>query len=108
MSEQPKARTGNAADPEQVKKAAQADKRDRQRQVEDMRSVLNTVQGRRVVWRYLCECKVFETSFHPSGSQTYFNEGMRNIGLQLLADINESSPEAYQVMLKESKEIPNA
>lgn len=106
MSEQPpKARVGNAADVQQVRKAAQTDKRERVKQLEDVRQILATQVGRRFVWRYLQECGVFQSSFHPSGSQLYYNEGMRNVGLMLMADINESSPDAYQTMLKESKEI---
>jgi hypothetical protein len=92
----------NAADESQVKGAEGKGKRKREQELEDIRSVLATRQGRRFFWRTLIMCHVFETSF-TGNSQTFFNEGERNIGLKLFADLNESDPEAYLKMLRESK-----
>lgn len=93
----------NAADPEQVQKAKEKSESFNDRRLNDVREVLNTVRGRRFFWRYLEICGVFKTS-NADASQIFFNEGMRNIGLQLLADVNEASPEAYLLMLRESQE----
>lgn len=92
----------NAADKNQVKEAEGKVKRTRERELNDVRMVLSTLQGRRFVWRYLSECGVFRTSF-TGNSQTFFNEGERNIGLKILADVNEAAPEAYLTMMNESK-----
>lgn len=94
----------NAADEEQVKKAESKLKRVRERELADIHQILQSQYGRRFYWRYLTECKVFETSFSHSGSITAFNEGVRNVGLKLLTDLNEASPDSYLTMLKESKE----
>ena len=96
----------NAADEKQVKKASEKDKRKSERESADFKWVLSTRQGRRVVLKYLEECGVFKLSAEHSGSWTYFNEGKRNIGLKLMADITASDPEAYLLMLKE-KELEN-
>lgn len=93
----------NAADKDQVKSAKQKEKFSRDRDLKDMKDVLSSVPGRRVVWRYLSECGVFQQSARDSGSWTYFNEGKRSVGLMLLADINEADPESYLKMLNESK-----
>lgn len=90
----------NAADEAQVKERKSKAKFKRSEELRDVREVLQTPCGRRFIWRYLVDCGVFRTSF-TGNSHTYFNEGMRNVGLKLLADINEAAPEAYLQMIKE-------
>ena len=92
----------NAADREQVKDAARKAKWTREDELADVRAILATKEGRRFVWRYLTECSVFKTSF-TGNSQTFFNEGERNVGLKLMADVNDADPEAYIAMLREAK-----
>lgn len=79
----------------------------REQELQDFSMLLATRPGRRFVWRLLSLTGVFRTSFDNSGSVTAFNEGQRNIGLRLLADVNEAGPEHYVVMLRESKEASN-
>lgn len=92
----------NAADETQVKEAAAKEKRGRERDLEDLRFLLSTIQGRRFVWRQLSECGVFKSSF-TGNSTTFFNEGRRDVGLKLMADVMESKPEAYLQMAQEAK-----
>lgn len=92
----------NAADESQVKGAESKRKRVREQELEDTKWILSTRQGRRFFWKLLTQCHVFETSF-TGNSQTFFNEGERNVGLKLISDLNESDPDAYLKMLKESK-----
>lgn len=94
----------NAADEGQVKNADEKEKRGRERDLDDLFTVLSTIQGRRFVWRYLSLCGVFRTSFAGEIGQTAFNEGSRIVGLTMLNDINEADDTAYMKMLKESKE----
>ena len=103
MSEEKKALVGNAADEEQVKEAKKKEKRGRERDLEDLGVVLSGPAGRRFVWRYLGACGVFKTSM-TGDSYTYFNEGRRDVGLQLLADVMEADPNAYLLMTKEAKQ----
>jgi hypothetical protein len=72
--------------------------------IADVAMLLSTRPGRRFIWRYLETCGVFRTSFDNSGSVTAYNEGRREIGLRMLADVNEAAPDQYLVMLRESKE----
>lgn len=92
----------NAADKEQVKKAGSKAERIREQELNDIRFLLSREQGRRFLWRYLEICGVYRSSF-TGNSQTFFNEGERNVGLKLLDDIMEAAPDAYLVMLKENK-----
>lgn len=93
----------NAADEGAVQGASRKQKANRQTQVNDVAWVLSTPQGRRFIWRYLEDCKVFQTTFNPSGSIMTYQEGQRNVGLMLLADVNESQPEAYILMMNEAR-----
>ena len=97
-----KAYTGTASDPAQVKEAAQKVKYGREQELNDVKAILATKEGLRFMWRYLTECGIFKTSMTGS-SQTFFLEGRRDIGLRLLADVNEADPEAYFRMLSEDK-----
>ena len=80
----------NAADAQQVEDAKQKVESKNDQRLNDIREVLNTRRGRRFYWRYLEICGVFRTS-NADASQIFFNEGMRNVGLQLLADVNEAA-----------------
>jgi hypothetical protein len=99
-----KAFVGNAADEEQVKSAREKEKSQRDRELDDVRTVLANPVGRRFLWRYLSLCGVFTESFSVNEMMTAYNEGRRNIGLKLLADIHESQPDAYLTMMQEAKQ----
>ena len=92
----------NAADEKQVKKADKKEKMIDSRNLEDMKFILQTVQGRRFIWRYLGLCGVFKSSF-TGNSETFLNEGKRLVGLTLLNDINEADPDSYTRMMKEAR-----
>ena len=64
--------------------------------------MMQSKNGRAYIWWLLGECKVFSTSF-TGNSTTFFNEGMRQIGLMLLADINRECEDQYLVMCKENR-----
>ena len=95
-----KANVKNAADPGQVKKAGAAEREKRRQQLYDVRTVAQSPAGRRVLWRILHEfCHIDQSSSDPrSGSQTYFFEGERSVGLSLKSDLIEAAFEDYQVM----------
>ena len=75
----------------------------RQREIEDFKWLMGTVQGRRFVWRLLEKAGVFRSTFRPD-SEMVFLEGLRNMGLLLIADIHETCPEKYHVMVREQED----
>jgi hypothetical protein len=95
---------GKTADPGQVKKAGERAKLTRQTELRDLLHVLTDREGRRFVWRYLSEAGVFRSSFHQSGSVVFWNEGKRQMGLTLLADVMEADPSAYMTMATEAQQ----
>lgn len=95
--------TKNAGSEEAVKNAARKERDIAERERNDVCMVLSTKQGRRFVWKYLEFCGVFRSTWEAS-ARIHFNEGMRNVGLKLLADVNNAQPEAYLQMMREAKE----
>lgn len=71
--------------------------------IDDFKWLMSNKRGRRFVWRLLERTGVFRTSFTGT-SATYFNEGQRNVGLMLIAQVNDCCPDAYAQMLQESKQ----
>jgi len=93
----------DASDPGQVSARVNADKRRREREVDDLRAVVATPEGRRVMWRMLEHCGVFRSTFTGHGARDAFNEGARNVGLFVMGELAEAEPEVITTMLKESK-----
>lgn len=70
---------------------------------DDFRYLMSLPQGRRFVWRLLERAGVFRSSFSMNGLEMAHNEGNRNTGLFVLAEIQELCPERFTQMLKEAK-----
>jgi methylase of polypeptide subunit release factors len=73
----------------------------RRKELEDLRWLLGHPQGRRIVTRLLDEAGVYRSSFNHSGSVMAFNEGKRHMGLFLIAELTEASPDGFMKVLKE-------
>lgn len=95
-------RKRNVADEGQVQEHAQTAKLRRETEINDVRFLLDSLEGRRFLWRLLSECGVYKQSF-TGNSETFFLEGQRKIGLWALADIMEAEPESYLRMIKEHR-----
>ena len=93
----------NAADSRQVREAGKRERWTREQELADIRHLLSLVQFRRFVWRYLGRCGLYQTSFSDAANQTYFLEGKRQVGLEIMADITEADPDSYLRMMNEAK-----
>lgn len=81
--------------------AAQDAERETRQLGEDLRTVMSTLAGRRVLWATLHDSGLFRSSY-TGGDGTIFNEGMRNVGLRLAARLRAASPAEYLRMLEEN------
>lgn len=99
MMKDPTDLTGQA---EEAAQRAETDADRRRQEVDDFKQLMDTASGRRFVWRLLSITGVYRTSM-TGNSSTFFNEGRRDVGLQLLAEIHEHSIDAFVQMLKEQK-----
>ncbi|MEC5161715.1 MULTISPECIES: Bbp19 family protein [unclassified Janthinobacterium] len=72
-------------------------------EVEDMKWLMASKRGRRVVHRLLSQSGVFRLSFHTNALQMAFNEGNRNMGNALFALVTEHCTDRYAELLQEAK-----
>ena len=79
--------------------------KERTQELEDIHSLMNREAGRRVIFRMLTRAGIHSSSYNVDSPERhiFFKEGQRNIGLWLLAEIQESCPELYLKMLEENK-----
>lgn len=69
----------------------------------DLKWLMGSKRGRRIVWRLLNQSGVFRLSFNTNAMQMAFAEGNRNFGNRALAMIHSLCPELYPVMVKEQQ-----
>ena len=79
------------------------EKHARQEECNDVKWLMKTRQGRRIMWRLLEATGVFRLSY-TGDNDTFFREGARNIGLMQMALINKVCPEHYTTMVQEQKD----
>ena len=94
---------GNAADPEQVEKAGHKVSRARNRELDDLRVLLDLPQGRRTIWRLLEHCRAFNSVMGANDSLTNYNAGQQDVGHFLFAEINQAKPDALVQMMLEAR-----
>lgn len=72
-------------------------------EVGDLKWLMSNKRGRRFVYRLLERAGVWRLSFNTNALTMAFNEGTRNEGLRLLAQITEHCPDRNAEMLQEQK-----
>ncbi len=75
-----------------------------QREIDDIRFVMSSEQGRRVVWSVLEKGRVFSAISPMDAMAMAFNEGQRNLALELFQRVMAHCPEQYLKMAKEASE----
>jgi hypothetical protein len=70
----------------------------------DVKWLMGSKRGRRIVWRLLEQAVVFKATFDTNALRMAFNEGKRFFGTRTLDLIHTSCPELYALMLKESND----
>jgi len=70
----------------------------------DLDELMSLPAGARFIWRLLERAGVYRSSFSTDALIMAAQEGRRDIGLKLLAEILEACPEKYINLLKSSKE----
>jgi hypothetical protein len=96
-------RTRNADDPRQVGKAKRKEEILAARDAADLRVILGQPAGRRVIWRWLEDHGLYETSFDTNALTMARKEGRRSAGLKILAEVHEASTELALLMQHEAK-----
>jgi hypothetical protein len=81
------------------------DRNARKVEIADIKWLMSSPRGRRIVWRLLKMARTFQISFNTNAMQMAFNEGNRNLGNQLLDEVMELCPDVFPVMQKEQQSI---
>lgn len=81
-----------------------ADIKSFKRMRDDVRALMAVRSSRRVIWHLLGQCGIFRTSLNSDAIQMAANEGMRQIGLQVMDLISLHCPEMYEKMAREARE----
>jgi hypothetical protein len=93
----------DSSDEQHVKGRKTKAKIRREDQLSCLRDILETEGGQEFFWRLLSRCRLYETSF-TGNSQTFFNEGKREVGLWILSEIVAADPAAYSKMMTKNTE----
>lgn len=93
----------NAADEEQVKASKKKERRKDEQDIEDVRSILRMEAGRRLFWRYMAKCNVFSSLRGPL-PDIHFQEGYRQVGLDIMNDIINADPKMLIRMMSDANE----
>lgn len=75
----------------------------REMEIADMKWLMSSKRGRRIMWRLLELSGPFRLSFDPNAMKMAFSEGNRNLGNQLFNELMTLCPEMYPVMVKEQQ-----
>lgn len=97
----------NAASEKQVKKMVSRDERLAHRQQDDLKVVLGSIHGKRLLWRIMTECAPFQSPLHASGSQLYYNVGRQDIGRFIMDAVLSADPKKFLEMQIEAKDYEN-
>jgi hypothetical protein len=96
----------DASDKDQVVARAKAIALARERDTEEFRAVLQTHEGRAVIWRFLSQCGIYHIAPHDAGDIARF-EGSRDVGIWLLNECFTSDSRAYSLMQMENQDRVN-
>jgi len=72
------------------------------RQVDDLNAVLESLQGRRFLWRLLSEAKVFNSVVDSDPIRMGYRSGKQDLGHWLMAEIIKVDPDRYIEMMQEA------
>ena len=94
----------DASDPQQVNEARKKAGRKRKSTLEFMEALMAVPEGRAWVYDKLAECHIYSPTFVPNDPyMSAFNEGMRQVGLGILADVMAAAEDRFLEMCKEAK-----
>ena len=90
----------NANDKEQVRNAVRKEQLSRDKELNDLRAILSTAEGRRVIWRLLGHCKVHGSIWEQS-ARIHYNAGVQDVGHFIMAEVIAAGEEFLFNMMKE-------
>jgi|TARA_R110000824_G_scaffold20891_2_gene78308 hypothetical protein len=90
----------DTSDEKQVKKRKKQRDLRRETELYELEKILSTYEGRSFLWRLIAFCGIYEAGVTHE-LETFRQLGKRDIGLWLLAEIDQANPKAIPVMTQE-------
>jgi hypothetical protein len=94
----------NAADRKQVSRAEKQQRLERERELDVVRAVMATPEGRMFVWWLLGRFKWGQTVFDENPTKMAFQAGVQNAGNLLMAEVTEADDRLLLQMMQESQQ----
>lgn len=92
-------------DPDDQEELREAERRRVRQQIADTKAVLASPEGRRFVWDLLSSAGILQRSY-TGNSATFYNEGRRAMGLDILERVQAADATAFpNMMIAESQRI---
>lgn len=95
------------SDPKQVKKRKTKQQLVRERELVEMRDLVETSGGKGFLWRLLSRCHMFHTISNRDSSEMSRQSGERDVGLWIIAELDQADKSAYIKLYKENQEREN-
>lgn len=76
----------------------------REQEIADIKWLMSSRRGRRLMWRLLELSGPFRMSFDTNAMRMAFNEGNRNLGNRLFHEVMTLCPETYPAMTREQQD----
>lgn len=91
----------NGIDDDSVRALSAAQKQRRLLVEDSFAFVMGSEKGRRLVWHLIDTVSGALSPSFTGNSETFYREGRRSVGLDLMADVQRLHPELYVQMLNE-------
>jgi hypothetical protein len=83
--------------------ASQEEKRRRERDAQDLRAVMSTLEGRRLLWTIIDDWGgAFSGSFTGDALTGAYSEGRRSLAIDLMRQLQAAAPADYMRALQEA------
>jgi len=97
-----RAHVRNAADPQQVRRAARKEKQVEERFTNALREVMGTAAGRLVLWELLSRAGVYR-SIWVMTAEIHYRAGQQDFGHMIQAEILKAGEDGYELMAREAR-----
>jgi hypothetical protein len=97
----------NAADEGQVERAERRIRRQQAQWLKSLRQVLNTYEGRMLLWELVTRSGLFRSAYAPTDGPIYYIVGRQDFGRELMVEIARADGKNYAMMQHEARTRAN-
>lgn len=94
----------DAGNPSSVKEKEKRAKILAERRLNGLKQIMASADGRAWMWDFLSRCGLFAVLFSGHANRDAFDNGMRNAGMPVFADIQKNCMNEYLTMVKENNQ----